>query len=107
MAMIELTPARRLEIYEAMLNYINIELISYGKYPYGFCYALNFCRSNICYELDAYKEDTIQRHFPELYAYKPEKPECYYLNYWFDVDKAGTAKRIHILNEIISKMKSL
>lgn len=101
----ELTPARRLEMYESMLNYINEMIANDGKYPFGFCYAISWVRE--CNEPDAYQKGVIKRYYPELYKRKPKRHKVDYTGYWWYCDEKGTARRILILEIIIAQMKAL
>lgn len=103
----ELTPARRLEIYKAALAFIYDEVRFWKNYKYGFCFAIDKCRITTWEVQEPSPHFGGMSRYPELYAYKPTNIDDRFKDvYWWDCNANGLAKRINILNEIISKMEA-
>lgn len=98
------TKALRKRIYKNALAYIKWYIERDGRYNMGFCAVVDSALEfNGEYDpkrdkFDIYEDNNV---FVELMAYKPNNP---LMVYWWPVDAEGTAKRIAILEEIISKM---
>jgi hypothetical protein len=109
MEILELTPARRLEIYKAALADIRMHTIrmhtnSKGVYNDGICGAI--------YRVKKVDEPEpcfggISKNYPELAAYRPAHIESWRDVYWFGFHDYGTQQRVRIMEEIISKMEAV
>jgi hypothetical protein len=96
-------PKRRLELYKAMLAFIeNWNALNDGVYPFGFCYALNKVKTRV----DPPIYQNLSR-YPELREYRPAD-RSYSLKasgYWFERGTVqGAEIRKKILNTIIVKL---
>jgi hypothetical protein len=104
----------RLVIYEAALDVLKMfGTKACEKSHYGFCYAID------CAILGRITFDQVYEHnftarsylasnnmaknYPELYAHRPNDKNSVW---WFKPTKAGTAKRIKIMEKAISDLKN-
>lgn len=101
---VELTPARRLEIYKAVLADIRMHTNTEGVYNDGICGAIY--RVKKCEEVEPCFGG-MSKNYPELAAYRPAHIESWRDVYWFYMDYYGTQQRVRIMEEIISKMEAL
>ena len=98
------TPELRLQIYKAMLKFIERQTnINDGVYENGFCLAY---KSALDVDTMAYhvnnKFISMRSTCKELIKYEPVT----YTNYWFDNTACGTRRRIKILNDVILELES-
>jgi len=103
MEIVELTPARRLEIYKAVLNYIKVHTNTEHVYNDAICITI--------YRVKKVNEPepcfgNMEYYYPELAAHRPAHIESWCDVYWFGFHDYGTQQRVRIMEEIISKMEA-
>jgi hypothetical protein len=101
---VELTPARRLEIYKAVINYIKVHTNTEHVYNDSICIAIYRVKkvdeAEPCF-------GNMDKYYPELAEHRPSHIPAWRDVYWFDFDYYGTQQRVRIMEEIISKMEAI